>query len=98
MKKKPFMKKKEFVNLNTSILDQFSSDLLNRDESMNDVFDITFLSQNNDIFFTKSSVHVKTYEEIIKRSIEITFMTNENVEIANSFNIDDDFNNFFFSQ
>jgi enoyl reductase-like protein len=95
VKKKAFMKKKEFVNLNISIHDQFSSDFLNRDESMNDVFDISFLSQNNDIFFTKSSVRVKTYEEIIKRSIEITLMTNENAEIANSFNIDDDFNNFF---
>jgi enoyl reductase-like protein len=98
MKKKAFMKKKEFVNSNTSIFDQFSSDLLNRDELMNDVFDISFLSQNNDIFFTKSSVRVKTYEEIIKRSIEITLMTNKNAELANSFNIDDDFNNFFFSQ
>jgi hypothetical protein len=96
MKKKAFMKKKEFVNWNTSIFDQFSSDFLNRDESMNDAFDISFLSQNNDIFFTKSSVRVKTYEEIIKRSIEITFMTNENAEITNSFNIDDDFNSFFF--
>jgi enoyl reductase-like protein len=95
MKKKAFMKKEEFMNLNTSIFDQFSSDFLNHDESMNDVFDISFLSQNNDIFFTKSSVRVKTYEEIIKRSIEITFMTNKNVEIANSFNTDDDFNNFF---
>ncbi len=96
MKKKAFMKKKEFVNSNTSILDQFSSDFLNRDKSMNDVFDISFLSQNNDIFFTKSFVRVKTYEEIIKRSIEITLMTNENAEIANSFNIDDDFNSFFY--
>jgi hypothetical protein len=95
MKKKAFMKKKEFVNLNTSIFDQFSSDFLNRDELMNDVFDISFLSQNNDIFFTKSFLRVKTYEKIIKRSVEITFMTNENAEIANSFNIDDDFNNFF---
>jgi enoyl reductase-like protein len=95
VKKKTLMKKEEFVNSNISILDQFSSDLLNRDESMNDVFDISFLSQNNDIFFTKSSVRVKTYEEIIKRSVEITFMTNENVEIANSFNINDDFNSFF---
>ncbi len=95
MKKEAFMKKKEFVNSNTSILDQFSSDFLNRDESMNDVFDISFLSQNNEIFFTKSSVRVKTYEKIIKRSIEIAFMTNENAEIANSFNTDDDFNSFF---
>jgi hypothetical protein len=90
------MKKKEFVNLNTSMLDQFSSDFLNHNESMNDVFDISFLSQNNDIFFTKSSVRVKTYEKIIKRSVEITLMTNENAENANSFNTDDDFNNFFF--
>ncbi len=95
MKKKAFMKKKEFVNLNTSMLDQFSSDFLNHDESMNDVSDISFLSQNNDIFFTKSSVRVKTYEEITKRSVEIALMTNENVENANSFNIDDDFNSFF---
>jgi enoyl reductase-like protein len=96
IKKETIIKKKEFVNLNISILDQFSSDILHRDESINDVFDISFFSQNNDIFFTKSSVRVKTYEEIIKRSIEITLMTNENAEIANSFNIDDDFNNFFF--
>jgi hypothetical protein len=95
MKKEAFMKKEEFVNSNTSILDQFSSDLLNRDESMNDVSDISFLSQNSDIFFTKSSVRVKTYEEIIKRSIEITLMMNENVEVANSSNTDDDFNSFF---
>jgi hypothetical protein len=96
MNEKAFMKKKAFVNLNTSMLDQFSSDLLNRDESMNDVFDISFLSQNSDIFFTKSFVRVKTYEEIIKRSIEITLMTNENAENANSINTDDDFNSFFF--
>ncbi len=96
VKKKTFMKKEEFMNSNTSIFDQFSSDFLNHDESMNDVFDISFLSQNNDIFFTKSSVRVKTYEEIIKRSIEITLMTNENAEVANSFNTDDDFNSFFF--
>jgi hypothetical protein len=95
MKKKTFIKKKEFVNSNTSMLDQFSNDLLNRDESMNDVSDISFLSQNNDIFFTKSFVRVKTYEEITKRSIEITIMTNENAENSNSFNTDDDFNNFF---
>ncbi len=95
MKKKAFIKKEEFVNSNTSMLDQFSSDFLNHDESMNDVFDISFLSQNSDIFFTKSSVRVKTYEEIIKRSVEITLMTNENAENANSFNIDDDFNSFF---
>jgi hypothetical protein len=95
MKKETFMKNEEFMNLNTSIFDQFSSDLLNHDESMNDVYDISFLSQNNDIFFTKSSVRVKTYEEIIKRSVEIALMTNENAEIANSFNTDDDFNNFF---
>jgi enoyl reductase-like protein len=96
MKKETFMKKEEFMNSNTSIFDQFSSDFLNHEESMNDVFDISFLSQNNDIFFTKSSVRVKTYEEIIKRSVEITLMTNENAEIANSSNIDDDFNSFFF--
>jgi enoyl reductase-like protein len=95
MKKEAFMKKKEFMNSNTSIFDQFSNDFLNHDESMNDVSDISFLSQNSDIFFTKSSVRVKTYEEIIKRLIEITLMTNENAEIANSFNIDDDFNSFF---
>ncbi len=95
MNEKAFMKKEAFMNSNTSMLDQFSSDLLNRDESMNDVFDISFLSQNNDIFFTKSSVRVKTYEERIKRSIEITFMTNKNAENANSINIDDDFNSFF---
>jgi hypothetical protein len=96
MNEKAFMKRKIFVNSNTSMLDQFSIDFLNRDESMNDVSDISFLSQNNDIFFTKSSVRVKTYEEIIKRSVEITFMTNENAENANSININDDFNNFFF--
>jgi uncharacterized protein YaaR (DUF327 family) len=95
MNEKAFIKKKAFVNSNTSMLDQFSSDFLNRDESMNDVSDISFLSQNNDIFFTKSSARVKTYEEIIKRSVEITLMTNENVENANSINTDDDFNNFF---
>jgi hypothetical protein len=95
MKKETFMKKEEFVNSNKSMLDQFSSDLLNHDESMNDVFDISFLSQNNDIFFTKSSVRVKTYEKIIKRSVEITLLTNENAENANSSNIDDDFNSFF---
>jgi enoyl reductase-like protein len=78
------------------MLNQFSNDFLNRDKSMNDVFDISFLSQQNDIFFTKSFVRVKTYEEIIKRSVEITLMTNENAENANSINIDDDFNNFFF--
>jgi hypothetical protein len=95
MKKEAFMKKKAVMNSNTSILDQFSSDFLNYNESMNDVFNISFLSQNNDIFFTKSSVRVKTYEEIIKRRVEIMFMTNDNVENANSINIDDDFNNFF---
>jgi hypothetical protein len=77
------------------MLDQFSNDVLNHDKSMNDVSDISFLSQNNDIFFTKSSVRVKTYEEITKRSVEITLMTNENAENANSFNTDDDFNSFF---
>jgi hypothetical protein len=55
IKKETFMKKEAFVNSNTSMLDQFSSDLLNRDESMNDVSDISFLSQNSHIFFTKSS-------------------------------------------
>jgi enoyl reductase-like protein len=95
MNEKAFMKKKAFVNSNTSRLDQFSSDFLNRDESINDVFDISFLSQISDIFFTKSSVRVKTYEELIKRSVEITLMTNENAENANSINTDDDFNNFF---
>jgi hypothetical protein len=96
MNEKAFMKKKAFVNSNTSMLDVFSSDFLNRDESMNDVSDISFLSQNSDIFFTKSFVRVKTYEEIIKRSVEITLMTNENAENANLINIDDDFNSFFF--
>jgi hypothetical protein len=95
MNEKAFMKKKAFVNSNTSMLDQFSSDFLNRDESMNDVSDISFLSQNNDIYFTKSSVRVKTYEKIIKRSVEITFMTNENAENTNSISTDDDFNSFF---
>jgi enoyl reductase-like protein len=95
VEKEAFIEKEEFVNSNTSMLDQFSSDILNRDETMNDVFDISFLSQNSDIFFTKSSVRVKTYEEIIKRSIEIALMTNENAENANSFITDDDFNSFF---
>jgi hypothetical protein len=95
MNEEAFMKKKAFVNSNTSMLDQFLSDFLNRDESMNDVFDISFLLQNNNIFFTKSFVRMKTYEEIIKRSVEITLMTNEIAENANSINTDDDFNNFF---
>jgi hypothetical protein len=95
VKKEAFMKKEAFVNSNKSMLDQLSSDFLNHDESIKNVFDISFLSQNNDIFFTKSTVRVKTYEKIIKRRVEITFMTNDNAENANSINTTDDFNNFF---
>ncbi len=50
MNEEAFMKQEAFVNSNTSMLDQFSSDFLNRDESRNDVSDISFLSQNSDIF------------------------------------------------